>query len=107
MQSAVPPEAMRQFESFLTAIVATEACAMKHELRAGMEAGETVPPSAGAGAGAKAKAAAAGGKKKKGVRFCAFDLSTVDMPTDAIEDSDVAGRLLVLLVLRLISWICI
>ncbi|CBJ28034.1 hypothetical protein Esi_0089_0094 [Ectocarpus siliculosus] len=95
LQSAVPPEAMRQFESFLTAIVATEACAMKHELRAGTEAGETVPPSAGAGVAAAAAAAAAkaaGGKKKKGVRFCAFDLSTVDMPTDAIEDSDAAAK---------------
>ncbi|CAM9304642.1 unnamed protein product [Ectocarpus sp. 6 AP-2014] len=93
LQSAVPPEAMRQFESFLTAIVATEACAMKHELRAGTEAGETVPPSAGAGvAAAAAKAAKAAGGKKKGVRFCAFDLSTVDMPTDAIEDSDAAAK---------------
>ncbi|CAN0504495.1 unnamed protein product, partial [Ectocarpus sp. 12 AP-2014] len=88
LQSSVPPEAMRQFEFFLTTIVATEACAMKHELRAGTEAGETVPPSAGAGTAAKA----AGGKKKKGVRFCAFDLSTVDMPTDAIEDSDAAAK---------------
>ncbi|CAN0503694.1 unnamed protein product, partial [Ectocarpus sp. 12 AP-2014] len=90
LQSSAPPDAMLQFESFLTTIVATEACAMKHELRAGTEAGETVPPSAGAGAGAAAKAA--GGKKKKGVRFCAFDLSTVDMPTDAIEDSDAAAK---------------
>lgn len=30
--------------------------------------------------------------KKKRVRFGAFDLSTIDMPTDAIEDSDVAGE---------------
>lgn len=102
--------------------MATEACAIRHELQAGTEAGETAKPAAaaavlaGAGVGtetaaagvsrggaltgpalaAKAKAAAAkaatGGSRKKRVRFCAFDLSTVDMPTDAVEDSDVAGK---------------
>ena len=33
-----------------------------------------------------------GAKTKKRVRFCAFDLSTIDMPTDGLEDSDVAGE---------------
>eukprot|EP00903_Cladosiphon_okamuranus_P007116 g6914.t1 len=113
--SAVPPEATRHFQSFLAAIVATEACAMRHELRAGADAAETVPPSASAGrvgggasaaavattttttaattaaaaAAAKAKAVAA---TRKRVQFFAFDFSTVDMPTDAIEDSDTAAK---------------
>lgn len=109
--SAVPPGAKQRFRSLLTAIVATETCAIRHELRAGLEAGDTAKPAAAApGAAAAgvsrgtastspapapaARGAAGGGGKKKRVRFCAFDLSTVDMPSDAIKDSDVAGELL-------------
>ncbi|CAM9735965.1 unnamed protein product, partial [Laminaria digitata] len=85
--SAAVPEITQHLRSMTAAIAAAESCAMRHELRAG----------AGAGAEAAAAAAAAttpgrGVKKKKRVRFCAFDLSTIDMPTDGIEDSDVAAK---------------
>lgn len=44
--------------------------------------------SVGVGLGAMV---AGNAKPKKRVRFCAFDLSSVDMPSDAIQDSDVPG----------------
>ncbi|CAM9165280.1 unnamed protein product, partial [Scytosiphon promiscuus] len=43
--SAVPSEMARNLDSLLASIVATEACAMRHELRAATEAGETIPTS--------------------------------------------------------------
>lgn len=45
----------------------------------------------GRGGGGGGGARGGGVITKKSVRFCAFDLSTIDMPTDAIEDSDTAG----------------
>lgn len=105
---------MLHFESLLTAVTAAEGCAMSHELRAGTGAGGEVPSSLGVGGGASTAAAAGaasagggGGKKKKRVRFCAYDLSTVDMPSDAIEDSDVAGVAFFFSIFLLFSEVCL
>ena len=44
-----------------------------------------------AGKGRLTTAVGAGGARKR-VKFCAFDLSTVDMPCEAIQDSEVPGE---------------
>eukprot|EP00904_Undaria_pinnatifida_P009783 jgi/Undpi1/5935/HiC_scaffold_2.g01209.m1 len=115
--SAAVPEITQHLRSMTAAIAAAESCAMKHELKAGGGAGAEAAAAAVAAAAApdvlavdmgkkaivkRPTAVAVGGgmmavgggdvNKKKRVRFGAFDLSTIDMPTDAIEDSDVAAK---------------
>lgn len=41
---------------------------------------------------------------KKSVRFCAFDLSTVDMPSDAVQGSSLPGKVAQFRRLRFTQW---